>query len=429
MKHCSLVIGMVALWGSTWVVAQEDPRIVELRFYRVHLRNGNVVDGQLTLQTPAVVVLRLPSGEISFKAESVEYVEFIKMKTFSDRAVILPSLKTPNPAASSAVRPAAERKPPTDSKTVKLDPQTEAEVEELLGKFMKGDVEQKGALLHKLIAMGGQVPAYILDNLGRFDREQAPFVLNTLASTKDPSLVGPMIRLLSATEDPTNRVNLAMSIGVIGDGSAASALYPLLKDKDAQVRTAAVTALAVLSVPDSFEPLLGLVSDPDREARTRAIATLNDLASKHGRKRELGDALASALSSAQGDSRLELIYAIGHGGYQAKWNALSPMLLEDAPAVRQAAASALAELSVADSSGVVMAAVTAEKTPTVRAALAVAVQKLSLIAAGGSLIEWLDGASPDAVGPITQALTSLAGQNYGTDLAKWRAWWEKARPK
>jgi hypothetical protein len=429
VKHCILAIGWLAILGSAWVLAQDDPRVVESRFHRVHLRNGNVVDGQLLLHTSSVVVLRLASGEISFKADSVEYIEFIKMKTFNDGAIILPAPKPTDRPPTSVRPPPSVRTPPTEAKSVKLDPRTEAEVEELLSKYAKVDVEQKGAILHKLIQMGDQVPAYILDNLGRFDREQAPFILNTLAATKDASLVGPMMRLLNATEDPTSRINLAMALGVVGDPSGAPSLYPLLKDKDPQVRTAAVMAVSLLNVPDSFDFLLPLVSDPDREARTRAIGTLNDWASKHGRRRELGDALASGISSAKPDVRLDLIYAIGHGGYQSQWNSLAPLLQEDDPGIRQAAASALAELSVTDSGGAVLAAVAAEKIPAVRAALAVAVQKLNLMAAGGSLIEWLDTTGPDAKAPITQALASLAGQNYGSDLAKWRAWWEKAQPK
>jgi HEAT repeat protein len=426
----------IALWAAlTFTVAaptlaadQEDPRYVETRFHRVFLRNGNVLDGELIEQTPQSILLKLPRGEMSIRMESVDRVEFIKIKSLYEKPIIIPKLKDPvTPPKVPGKVPGGPGKMPPGA--IQLDPQTEQEVQTLLGDYAAADVEKKSVIMNKLIQMGGQVPAYLVSVISRFERDQQPIVLTTLARSKDPALVPALGGLLEGAE-PAIRLNVVMALGMLGSPTALPYIAPCLQDKDASVRSAAVTAFGLFaSSPDAFDPLVPLLLDPDRDTRTRALAALNDIATKNSRKRDLGDALSSALDKAEGDVKVDLIFALGRGAHTTAWHTLASCLTDDSVAIRQAAAGALAELAVPDSGDAIANAVTSEKNSKVRVTLAKSVQKLGLLRTGGTLISWLGDSDQDAKEAARNTLSSLAGQNLGTDPEKWQAWWEKAKPQ
>src|SRR5436190_24328669 len=62
----------------------------DLRFYRVHLRNGNVIDGELVKETANEVLLRLKVGEMTIRRDQIEKVEFVKMKSQDTKAIYRP---------------------------------------------------------------------------------------------------------------------------------------------------------------------------------------------------------------------------------------------------------------------------------------------------------------------------------------------------
>src|SRR5579863_8190075 len=88
-----LVITLTCWVGlAGWAWAQQDPVWQEIRFYRVHLRNGNFIDGDLVKQSSKEVVLRLRSGEISIRSDQIDRLEFVKMRDVREvpAPVVLP---------------------------------------------------------------------------------------------------------------------------------------------------------------------------------------------------------------------------------------------------------------------------------------------------------------------------------------------------
>ncbi len=415
----ALAMGSLAGWCQDYT---------ELQFHRVHLRNGNFLDGQLVRQSAKEVVIKINVGEMSLRMDLVDHVELVRMKSYNEKPIDLKRPTSEPPVDVTKTPTSPVRPPPILTSKVKLDPQTEEQVGILLDEYFKSDIEMKQAVLGKLISLGGSVPAYLVSIITRFDREQIPVVLSTLVQTKDARLISSLAGHLESA-DPSLRVNVVMAMGSIGDPSAVSYLRTALKDKDAAVRSAAVTALPLLNTADAFDPLLTMMADPDRETRVRVIGILNDLATKYSQQKQLADAIGAALPRSTGEAQLELIYAAGHGGYQEHWRSLSPLLRDDLPAVRQAAASALADLGAKESLNAVAAAVQTEDKESVQIALAGAAQKLGALQTGGTLIQWLSTGSPKLKAASRAALTSMAGQNHGDDLEKWREWWNKAQPK
>src|SRR6185503_8075123 len=68
----------------------QDSDTTDLRFYRVHLRNGNFIDGELVKDTANEVLLRLKVGEMAIRRDQIEKVEFVKMKSTNTGAIYRP---------------------------------------------------------------------------------------------------------------------------------------------------------------------------------------------------------------------------------------------------------------------------------------------------------------------------------------------------
>ena len=97
----------------------------ETRFHRIHLRNGNFIDGDLIQDTRSMVVLKMPSGDFGVSKNQIARddqgqlrVEFIKMRTFREPPPIVKvkgsrDKKTPNDQdANSSGEAPVEEKPP-----------------------------------------------------------------------------------------------------------------------------------------------------------------------------------------------------------------------------------------------------------------------------------------------------------------------------
>src|SRR4051812_45461677 len=65
----------------------------EIRFHRIHLRNGNFIDGKLTSDKPDEVILLIKAGEMVIRRDQIERVELVKMKSVDEKATILDTPK------------------------------------------------------------------------------------------------------------------------------------------------------------------------------------------------------------------------------------------------------------------------------------------------------------------------------------------------
>src|SRR6185436_5678046 len=75
-----LCLAVPLLAASPLLQSFQDSDVDGLRFHRVHLTNGNFIDGQLVKETAASVLLRLRSGEMTIRRDMIDRVEFVKMR-------------------------------------------------------------------------------------------------------------------------------------------------------------------------------------------------------------------------------------------------------------------------------------------------------------------------------------------------------------
>jgi hypothetical protein len=66
------------------LLALQDQGWTETRFHRVHLRNGNFVDGHLLANEPEAVTLRVKTGELEISRDLVLKVEHMRIRSFEE---------------------------------------------------------------------------------------------------------------------------------------------------------------------------------------------------------------------------------------------------------------------------------------------------------------------------------------------------------
>ncbi|HEX7897872.1 MAG TPA: HEAT repeat domain-containing protein [Planctomycetota bacterium] len=418
----------------------QDPALVEVRFHRVHLRNGNFVDGTLVRQTKDELVLRIKGGEVGVRADLVERVEYVKIRGVKEKPdeVALapkpkPAVDAPDPFAAAPAQPPADVIPTPRVSDKPLDNLYEAKgdlrekVDPLLRDLDAADVEQKATIVPRLVEVGGEAAPYLASLLEKLDPEALYHVAGALATLKEPRAVPVLIRLLESGK-PAVRARAAAILGATGDVAAAPRVLPLLKDERPEVRMAALEALRALSEPGLLPHLPLLCGDAHRDLRKAAIALYLELSRKLGADAGIVAGLSRALEHGDEAASADLLGAIASAGTSEVAPLLAPYLLVDRPDVRVAAAAALAAVGGEEAARAIVLRIPSEKEKKVRLELARAAQKLAAVRAGGPLIEWIGHADIEIHTAALRALSALAGESYGADRARWVEWWVKAKP-
>jgi HEAT repeat protein len=432
-------VGLLVAGG---VVPPQEER-AEVRFQRVHLKNGNFLDGIIVQQTAREVVLKMKFGEMRIRADQIERIEAIKLRSVGEKPEELPPPRRPpsppkedpagrrDPFTRPPPPPAAPPRtagPRIPDSLFSPRPETRDQVDPLLRQLERSDPEQRDPIVQRLVELGGETAPYLASLMEKVDREILVHVVNALESLRDPRSVPVLYRQL---ESPSAlvRQNAIHLVTSIAGPEAAPRLTLLLRDPDPSVRAAAVSGLQTIGDRDAFDALAPLAADPDREVRTRALGALRDLARRHDLADLLSTTLETAAERAQGAALLDVLASLGHAGQPRVWTTLVRYLDHDEADVRAAAVTALGALGGRDSGPSLAARVPVEQDRAVRVALAQAVQKLVLRDAAGTLIEWLDDPDVEVRACSVRALQTITGQNLGSDPGPWRAWWEENKPK
>src|SRR6185436_15937694 len=173
-----MVLGLSALG-----FAQESSYTwVETRFHRVHLRNGNFIDGNVTGLSDRAVSLKLMVGEMNIRRDSIDRIELIKMRSLLEKPKLDPPLKqmTAKPTAVGA---------PRGIEPIIPVPQVEAalksNVSAILGRMRIANPDQREELLVDLSRLPNAGP-YLASQMGTVNDESVEYVGRALSIMKDP---------------------------------------------------------------------------------------------------------------------------------------------------------------------------------------------------------------------------------------------------
>lgn len=430
---------LAALVLATPLAAQQGWS--ETRFHRVHLRNGNFIDGQMIKETGREVTLQLKVGTVSVRLDQIARtedgrlrVELVKMKSYNEKPPVIP-LKGPQPGPT----PETPRKPdlpfpPTGARTppaaAPFEPKgdTRQKVDQILQQIGKTASDQKYQTAELLAQAGEGWAPYVVSLAEGLEQATRSLALAMVEKSRDPAAL-PIARKLLGSAKADVRADALRLLTGYEDRASAGEVRALLRDPDPIVRGAAISSLESLADADSFDAIGRLAMDKEGAVRQRAFNALRNLAQKHGLQDGLASIAAEALDSLQGDARAEALDALARLGRPAAWNRIAALLSDDSPSLKISALQALARLNAPESADAILERLPAERNPDVQAQMATALRMMKCTKAIGPLVE-LASSSQDltVTGACTRALRELTGLNVG-NAAKWKEWWDRNKPK
>jgi HEAT repeat protein len=428
----ALALLLLAVWARPATARQtQDPSWVEVRFHRVFMTNGNFIDGQLLKNTPQGATLQIKAGEITIRADLIDRIEYIKMRSLKEApAKVAPGTPKKEPPSPPKGEKPAPEPPKAASKldATGADPETVAKVDSILAQMRKAPVEKRGEIAGEFSALGIRAALYLGANIEALDDDVLTFVGPLLRASKSPKLQEILVQMTTSSRASV-RSEGASSLGLSGDPSMSRHLVPLLKDSDAIVRGVAVEALGNLNATDAVPAVSKVCIDPDRAVRARAFGSLQKLAKASGQSGELRRVLTDLASQAQGAARAEVLMNLSRECQREDWPLLARYLNDDDGSVRQAAAFALGNLAAPESADTILGRLDAEKDKWARMYLSGAVLKLKAYRGVDALISWLSDDDTDIRTAAYQALRGLTSQSLEPRRELWETYWNSARAK
>jgi HEAT repeat protein len=400
----------------------------ETRFHRVHLTNGNFVDGQLIKDTPGLVLLRIRSGEMGIRRDQIERVEFVKMR---DRWQ--PPDRTPVRPPPTGVKTPTDPNPPTDPKNPKnpIADKTPAEIRKridmIVWKLRTTPGIEKSFNVEELKALGDEGAMYLASRTADVEVGLQPALSAALINLKNPKVVPIMEEFLSHESAKVRTVAVAVIALLADEATKIKDLRPLLRDPDGSVRGTVIGMLTNVNEPEWIDAMADLCADKIRDVRTQALTTISKLALKHGQQEKAIRYLVSNLRDSDDGVRCDNASTIGGLGRPDAWSHLTPVLADPEPKVRAAVAQALFQLGSAEAGPDIVAQMARERDRWTRTYLAQCAQRMKLTAAIEHLIEWLGDPEDDIKKISERVLQALTGQNLGTDKAAWLDWYQKSK--
>jgi HEAT repeat protein len=394
------------------VAAQE---LVEVRFDRVHLRNGNVVDGHIIDRNPSTVTVKVNGGEIFFKFTSIDWIEKVKVKSLRDAPIVVDK-----PTKEFDLPPGAKGKLKiTDYADLERD------VLRLVNKWRSTPTDGKYAVVKEIFPMGPEAGVVLMKNLQNFDVVELQHLVEPVVLEVRPPNSAPLVvPLLSSPKAALRAAGLSL-LGAIGEPVALLQVGDLLKDGDPAVRAAAITTLCRVNAKDSIESILDLALDSDAAVRTVALNVVLEMCTKN--EREVMPLLAGVFERSKGDARADVALALGRTKKPEAVPLLVRVLGDDSPMVRSMSLYALAIMGAKEASGDVLHRLEVEKEMKVRVYLVSAIEKLHIRKAISTLIAWMADSEAGIRNASLAALKAMTNKNLGEDPAAWQAWWDGAK--
>ncbi len=425
MRHIATTCTLLLAFMFSSASAQEFAW-TESRFHRVHLRNGNFIDGKLLQANDLNVLLQINSGNMIVKKDMIDRIEFIKVRSIWEKPKLDPPLVKVEISATPKVAGSLKAAPlqPLDA-----PPSLVKNVGTILDRMKLATREQKEDLTLRLGSLGEQSAPYLaslIDTLPSEDLKER--VAAAVIQMKDPAALPVAVRLLDSGSTSVRLKGIRI-IGTTGDGDYARHLTALVQDEQPDIRAAAIHAMQLLGDLDTFEGLGYAVWDADAGVRLAAITAVLELGRKHNRMARAVEMLAEGLQRASGRGITDLLSALSRAGAKESWRAAAPFLRDPEVQIRLAAARTLALLAHPESERDVVDQLSQEDDKRVKIELAVAIRNLRSFDAIETLITWLRGEDEDLKRAAVGALQGVSKLDYGFDAARWETWWSQSRPK
>ncbi len=410
---------------SFLAAAQATPEgWTEVRFHRIHLRNGNFIDGTVIADQPGEVVLRLKAGEMSIRRDQIDRVELMKLKSYNDKPIILGTPKSKVPAGTPNQSNPGVSKAGVDQTPLEI----RKKVDVIVYKVKMASGDNRAFSVEELRSLGDEGAVYLTSRLTGLDADLSMSAASVLKELKVEKTI-PILQDLLGHPNGGIRAAAAVALSFQGDAERARYARPLLSDSEGRVRQTALSILSTVDDKDLYDPLSELMADANRDVRSQAMVMAGRLAMKYGLQEKMSRNLSQLLKDSNDGVRADAAAGLGGLGRPENWSSLAEALRDSEPKVRASAAQGLTMLAVQESAPDILRAVQGEMDRWTRIYLAGAIQRLRLVKAVEPLIDWLSDPDDDIRKIAEVTLATLTGEKFGTDRAKWNAWLQSNRPK
>jgi HEAT repeat protein len=384
----------------------------ETRFHRIHLRNGNFVDGDLLRNELETITLRIKTGELEISRDLIERLELVRMRSYAEKPVEI--------AAPTPSKVAPEGTPPT---AIVALPPPSGPLQRRVGEILEGArhiaADRKEDAVRQLAALGLEGGHALILMIESLDDDAGRLAGRALRELRSPLLKEPLAALLRSGR-PLVRAEAVSTLALLG------VEVDLTWDPSPVVRTASLWAAEVFKSRSMFDRATALCADASADVRHQAVRTSFLIAREHDLADSLRDALAAALrGDAPSAARVEILDALARLKNAAVWPAVAEELKRDDADVRIAAARCLSELKAIDADASLADAIKVETSGPAKVAFAETAGRLKTIVLVEPLIVRLSDPDPKVVRASADALSRITGQNHGADPARWTAAWDK----
>jgi len=418
----TILLALSLFLGSAQAALPQDGWS-ETSFHRIHLRNGNFIDGKVIADKPGEVVLLLRGGEMTVRRDQIDQVEIVKIRSWNEKPIILDAPK------ATTEKPPKKTDPEVNKTAINQTPmEIRKKVDLLVYKVKNASGDNRHFSIEELQPLGEEGAVYLASRLTGLDAELSMSAAAALRELKSEKSI-PVLQDLLVHPNASIRCAAAVALGFQPDAERARYVRPLLSDSDAKVRQTALSLLGSSDDRDLYDPLSDMMADPIREVRSQAILMAGRLASKYGFQEKMSRSLVQLLKDSNDGVRADAASTLGGLGRPELWPSLTELLRDPEAKVRASAAQGLTILAAPESAPDILQAVQGEQDRWTRIYLAGAIQRLRILKAVEPVINWLSDPEEDIRKIAEVTLAMLTGEKLGPDRAKWEAWLQTNRPK
>ena len=400
--------------------------------HRVHLRNGNFIDGRPEQVGEKEILLRWgPTAVMRIKVMDIrsDGIEEIKIRTLHSEPKKVPFGEAPPPVKDVPV-------PPVKGPTPEGPARPASDIDKLLSRLMSQPDMTYEILVKEVRALGTDGAKAMIAELPAMDPQKTNLALVALDQMRDLEIEREIAGLLEA-----KRSDLRMAAcNLLANRNATSSLrsiLALLRDPTPQVRVAALMAVPVFNDPATLEPVANLAVDPDAHVRSRAFRSAEDLSARVEGDNDLAQRWLSLAGRGPAGALGEFASSLGRLGERSRESfptedvraRLTEMMSDRDPSARAAAAYGLSGLKPAEpSADAILAAFATENEPKVLVSMCDSLGRLKIFKCIEPLIEKLLEDTKDVKPAAQRALEKISGNvDFGSDYEKWKEWYDKSK--
>ncbi|MBI2901054.1 MAG: HEAT repeat domain-containing protein [Planctomycetes bacterium] len=454
--------------------------------YRVHLRNGNIVDGIRVSQDDrrGIVTLRTTLGLLIIRYADVARAtdksadrccagtkgayrfHELRVRTKGEKAALTkvdepkketttskdtsteprkddttkrteeptkrtdePAKRTEDPTKTGRVDPVARKDgvPPIEpSDPPTTSPEVRRRIHEHLAKIKAAPPEERDALVSELLKLGEGAAEYLADLVDRVDDASAQAVFTALQGQKDPHVLSILFDKM-ASQSPQIRVAVLQTLMSVVEKEHAPRIRKFLDDPDANVRASTLAVLRKLDDEDSLDAIARRTADPDLNVGRTAASFVMAMAKRLERVDEVIEILKIELQRAKGKSRGPVIDALGRSERKEAADIFIEYIDDPESDVRAIVAQACGALRAEEQVDPLVRRLGEETVQWVKTSICRAFQEINSKKAVDPLIDLMErDDNYDVDEAAMSALKAVTGQKegFGHDHQKWRDWWE-----